>query len=99
MLMAVIIPFDNNRKLSIKKKKKNEKKTMDILDILEYEEAINPILKTKCVQDYDDRDIRYLHRLLLKKYKVNKDEYDKIIRLIIDMKNGRFKERIRRNHD
>ena len=75
MLMAVIIPFDNNRKLSIKKKKKNEKKTMDILDILEYEEAINP------------------------KYKVNKDEYDKIIRLIIDMKNGRFKERIRRNHD
>ena len=26
MLMAVIIPFDNNRKLSIKKKKKNEKR-------------------------------------------------------------------------
>ena len=53
MIMAVIISFDANRRHSTEKRKKNEKRTMDILDILEYEEAINPILRTKCVQDYN----------------------------------------------
>ena len=95
MIMAVIISFDANRRHSTEKRKKNEKRTMDILDILEYEEAINPILRTKCVQDYNRKDLRYLHKLMVRKYKMGEEEYQKIVQLMEDMKTGSFSARLK----
>lgn len=65
MLLAVIIPLDSYRKNYEKRCKKPEKEKLDILDIIEREASINPILRTKCVQDYDAKDLRYLHKLLI----------------------------------
>ena len=93
MLLAVIIPFDGYRKEYEKRCKKPEKEKLDILDIIEREASINPILRTKCVQDYDAKDLRYLHKLLIHKYKRSEEEYEKLAKLIVDIKTGRFGDR------
>ena len=93
MLLAVIIPLDEYRKEYEKRCKKPEKEKLDILDIIEREAAINPILRTKCVQDYDAKDFSYLRKLLLRKYKRSEEEYEKLVKLIMDVKTGRFRDR------
>lgn len=95
MLLAVIIPFNNYKKCYvIEKTNKVDKEAMDLLDIIEHEEKINPILRTKSVKDYDRSDYRYLHNLIVNKYNKSEQEYNKIIQLIFNVKTGRFSSRI-----
>ena len=94
--MGIVIEFDKARKKFLDRKGKISTCNMDIYDIIDIEASINPVFWKKDVHEWTEKDLRYLHRILINKYKKSEAEYEKIKKLIIDVKTGEFSRRFKR---